>query len=157
MEGFVDSHILSVMYMYEVADILFLIKSVRNLTSSFKINNYITFYAGLSRLAKAHKLQHSYMVLTTSPDMYSYLNRIPQLWNSLPMINLKTTLLTQSKNKLIFLYVYKNQALQVLYLKPAPCLKLHKLSWIINLTKSAKIWYQQNQQPYGTIQNHTTQ
>ena len=46
---FVDSLILPVMYMYEIADIytvLNKLKSVRNLTSSFNINNYITFYTG---------------------------------------------------------------------------------------------------------------
>ena len=34
------------MYTYEIADILFLIKSIRNPASSFNINNYITFYTG---------------------------------------------------------------------------------------------------------------
>ena len=37
------------------------------------------------------------MVLTTSPDMHSYFNRIPQLWNSLPMINLKYSIDTIKK------------------------------------------------------------
>ena len=42
--------------MLEIADILFLIKSLRNPTSSFNINNYITFHTASSQLAKAHKL-----------------------------------------------------------------------------------------------------
>ena len=68
------------MYTYEIADILFLIKSIRNPTSiAYNINNYITFYtqSGSSRLAKAHKLQHSYGVNNTS--RHSYFNRFPHL------------------------------------------------------------------------------
>ena len=41
-------NILPLMYTYEIADILFLIKSIRNPTNSFNINNYITFYTGSS-------------------------------------------------------------------------------------------------------------
>ena len=70
----------------KIADILFLIKSIRNPTNSFNINNYITFYTGSSRLAKAHKLQHSYGANNIS--RHSYFNRIPRLWNALPVINL---------------------------------------------------------------------
>ena len=55
------------MYTYEIADILFFIKSTRNSTSSF---NYITFYTGSSQLAKEHKSQIP-MVLTTTPDIHT--------------------------------------------------------------------------------------
>ena len=77
---------LSKMYTYEIADILFLIKSLRNPTSSFNINNYITFFTGSSWLAKSHKLQHSYNSNNTS--RHSYFNRISCLWNALAVINL---------------------------------------------------------------------
>ena len=40
------------MYMYEIADILFLIKSLGNPTSSFNISNYITFYTGSLLIAR---------------------------------------------------------------------------------------------------------
>ena len=73
------------MYTYEIADILFLIKSLRNTTSSFNIN-YITFFTGSSRLAKSHKLHHSYN--SNNIPRHSYFNRICRLWNALPVINL---------------------------------------------------------------------
>ena len=82
----IGSDHLSKMYTYEIADILFLIKSLRNPTSSFNINNYITFFTGSSRLAKSHKLQHSYN--SNNISRHSYFNRICHLWNALPVINL---------------------------------------------------------------------
>ena len=91
----VNLNILTLMYAYEIADILFLIKSIRNLTSSFNMNNYITFYTGSSRLAKALKLQHSYGANNTS--RHSYFNRIPHLWNALPVINLNLSINTIKK------------------------------------------------------------
>jgi len=79
---------LPLMYIYEIADILFLIKSLKNPTSSFNINNYIwgTFFTDPSRLAKSHKLQHSYN--SNNISRHSYFNRICCLWNTLPVINL---------------------------------------------------------------------
>ena len=80
------------MHTYEITDILFLIKPIRNPTSSFNINDYITFYTGSSRLAKALKLQHSYGANNTS--RHSYFNRIPHLWNALLVINLNLSINT---------------------------------------------------------------
>ena len=53
------------MYTYEIADILFLIKSIRNPTNSININNYITFYTDSSKCTNYNIL----MVLTASPDI----------------------------------------------------------------------------------------
>ena len=54
---------------HEIAGI-FLIKSIRNPTSSFNINNYITFYTGSPQLAKALKLQH-FSEQTIPPDIHT--------------------------------------------------------------------------------------
>ena len=95
------------MYTYEIADILFLIKSIRNPTSiaSFNIYNYISFYTGSSQLAKAHKLQHSYGANNIS--RHSYFNRIPRLWNTLPVVNLNLSIDTIKKRlRRTFLFDY---------------------------------------------------
>ena len=94
-------NILPLMYTYEIADTLLLIKSIRNHSSSFNINNYITFYTGSSRLAKAHKLQHSYGANNTS--RHSYFNRIPYLWNALKVINLNLSITTIKNNSGFFI------------------------------------------------------
>ena len=93
---------LPLMYTYEIANILFFIKSIRNPTSSFNINNYITFYTGSSRFAKAHKLQYSYVANNIS--RHSYFNRIPQLWNALPVINLNYSIDTINKQLRTYLF-----------------------------------------------------
>ena len=90
------------MYTYEIADILFLIKFIRNPTSSFNINNYITFYTGSSRLAKAHKLQHSHGANNISRHLY--FNRIAWLWNALPVINLNYSTNTIKKQLRTYLF-----------------------------------------------------
>ena len=95
-------NILPLMYTYEIANILFLIKSIRNPTNSFNINNYITFYTGSSRLAKAHKLQHSYSANNIS--RHSYFNRISRLWNALPVINLNLSIDIIKKRLRSFLF-----------------------------------------------------
>ena len=82
----INLNLLPLMYTHEIADILFFIKSIRNSTSSFNINNYITFYTGSLRLAKVHKLQHSYGANNIS--RHSYFNGITWLWSALPVINL---------------------------------------------------------------------
>ena len=85
------------MYTYEIADILFLIKSIRNPSSSF---NIITFYTGSSRLAKAHKLQH--LMVQKNTSRHSYFNRIPCLWNALSVINLNLSIITIKNNSGLF-------------------------------------------------------
>ena len=92
------------MYTYEIADKLFLIKSIRNPTSSININNYITFYTDSSQLAKVHKLQHSYGANNITRDLY--LNRIPCLWNVLPVINFNYSIDTIIKQLWSFLFNY---------------------------------------------------
>ena len=82
------------MYTYEIADILFLIKSIRNPTSSININNYITFYTDSSQLAKVHKLQYSYGANNITRDLY--LNRI--LCGMCYQWLISTTVSKQSKN-----------------------------------------------------------
>ena len=82
--------ILPLMYQYEIADILFLIKSLKCPTNSFNINNHITFFTGSSRLAIAHKIRHTFS--SNNSNRHSYFNRIPRLWNALPVINLNQSM-----------------------------------------------------------------
>ena len=43
-----------------------------------------------AKAVKAHKLQHSFVANNTS--RHSYFNRIPHLWNALPVINLNPSI-----------------------------------------------------------------
>ena len=80
-----------------MADILFLIKPITNPISSFKINNYISFYTVSPPLAKAHKINYNIpMVLTTSLDIHTLTEFL--LSRTCYQLLTPATLLAQSKN-----------------------------------------------------------
>ena len=58
--------------------------------------------------------------------------------------------------KQVDIFISKNQALQILYLKHYALVKVHKLSWIRKSTKSTKVWYQHTVQ-YKILQHNKTQ
>ena len=55
----VKLYLLSLMYLFELYDIIFVIKSLKNPTIPFNIYNYIQFHSSSSRLSHANKLQGS--------------------------------------------------------------------------------------------------
>ena len=77
------------MYIFELADIMFFIKSVKCPTDKFNILDYIEFNTGPTRSAK-QKLKHKQA--NTNLVMNSYFYRLPRLWNSLPVIDLSCSL-----------------------------------------------------------------
>ena len=90
------------MYHYKTSDILFYIKYVRNPTESFNINSYISFFSGTTRLVKAHKLKHT--LFLNNSTRHSYFNRIPRLWNALPVINCELQMVTIKKQLKAFMF-----------------------------------------------------
>ena len=77
------------MYIYEIADILFFIKYIKNPSDKFDILNYTNFTTGSTRSAGTKlypKIDH------INPIMNSYFYRLPRLWNSLPIIDLSQSL-----------------------------------------------------------------
>ena len=79
-------HILPFMYTLDLNDIMFFIKNLNNRHDGFDIKSYISFVTGNTRLATSNKLQHN-----RSTDMMAnnfYFNRLPRLWNALPIIDI---------------------------------------------------------------------
>ena len=75
------------MYIYELSDLMFLIKSLNTPTDNFDIRNYISPLTPAALDLEAHlKLLHPRTVSTT--HHHFYFNRIVRLWNHLPVINL---------------------------------------------------------------------
>ena len=74
------------MYIFEISDMLFFIKNLKNPMNNFKINTYISFSAGNTRSygVKLRWLQ----CIFTNKKCHFYFNRIGHLWNSLPIIDL---------------------------------------------------------------------
>ena len=89
-------NLLPLMYIFELLDILFFIKSFKSPNSSFNISHYITFNNTSTR-SGGKKLIH-----TTSNNLIqanSYFCRISRLLNALPIIDLACSP-TTLKNKL---------------------------------------------------------
>ena len=68
-----------------IADIMFLIKSMRSPTDHFNIYNFVEFSSRPTRSCSNFKLKHS--ISRTKMEGNFYFNRIPRLWNSLPTLD----------------------------------------------------------------------
>ena len=80
---------LPLMYILEIADIVFFIKSINNPSEKFNILDFVDFSAGSSRSANM-KLHHK--TARTNITMNSYFYCLSRLWNHLPIIDLSRPL-----------------------------------------------------------------
>ena len=81
--------LLPLMYIYDLADIMFFIKSMKLLSEKFNIFDHVKFTSGPTRSAGL-KLRHN--IASTNSVMNSYFYRIPRLWNSIPITDLSYSL-----------------------------------------------------------------
>ena len=88
----VSLRLLPLMMLFELNDIIFFVKSLNCITSSFNILNYVSFCEHGTRSSTYHKLKQS--VSCTNKTKHFYFNRLPHLWNSLPTIDLNQPLPT---------------------------------------------------------------
>ena len=65
--------------------IMFFIRNLKHPHEGFNINNYISFASGDTRASANYKLQHNRSSTNTMNNFY--FNRLPRLWNALPVIN----------------------------------------------------------------------
>ena len=92
--------ILPLMYYFELSDLIFFVKSIKDPSSHFNINDFISFSDSNTRSSKHLKLKHNKLTnSSTNSHRHFFFNRIPRLWNSLPPINLDSS--TQSIKSLI--------------------------------------------------------
>ena len=81
-----DLHILPLMYIYEINDIMFFVKSYKKPLPHFDIRDFITFSTQSTRSASFLKLVH---LRSQISDVYHfYFARLVRLWNSLPAIDI---------------------------------------------------------------------
>ena len=83
-------HILPLMYHLELNDLMFFIKSLKFPTDHFNINNFISFSTSNTRSATHNKLNHTKSA--TNSHRHFYFNRLPRLWNSIPPIDLNSSI-----------------------------------------------------------------
>ena len=80
------------MYLFELQDILFAVKSIKTPTDQFSITNYIEFSSSNTRSGATNKLIHRRHLNNTS--RHSYFHRLPSLWNAMPIIDLNLSFAT---------------------------------------------------------------
>ena len=78
--------LLPLMHWLEIQDLLFLVRCFKEPTDNFDITSYVSFSTASTRSCDSHKLHHKYS--RTSTTRHFYFNRIVQLWNSFPPIDL---------------------------------------------------------------------
>ena len=85
-------NLLPLMYYFEIADIMFMVNSLKNPTDRFNILNYVQIQTSNTRSSDKLTLQH--VRCCTNQQHHFYFNRIPRLWNKLPSIDLDSTVET---------------------------------------------------------------
>ena len=83
-------NMLPLMMQFELSDIMFFIKSLKEPSDSFDILKYVTFCSGRTRSATFLKLKLP--SVRTNLERHFYFNRLPRLWNSLPPISIVISL-----------------------------------------------------------------
>ena len=74
------------MYIFDLYDILFFVKSIQNPSGSFNIMNYVNFCQHSTRSSTTNKLKH--VLSSTNKQSNFYFNRLPRLYNALPVLDL---------------------------------------------------------------------
>ena len=90
------------MLLYEYYDIIFFFKFLKSPSSSFNINNYVSFASSSTRSSANSKLLHTKS--TTNSSRHFYFNRLTHLWNSLPVLSLEQSLKSFKQNLKIILW-----------------------------------------------------
>ena len=93
----IHTQLLPLTYILDLSDVMFFIKSLKNYHDGFNITNYIKFVTGNTRSALSNKLQQTKSTNNTLNNFY--FNRLPRIWNTLPIIDIHEHP-TRIKNKL---------------------------------------------------------
>ena len=82
----VSLSLLPLMMIFEIKDIIFFIKCLKQPSKWFNILDFVTFCSGHTRSSTYFKLRHSFSRKNYIRHFYFY--RLPRLWNSLPYIDI---------------------------------------------------------------------
>jgi len=122
------------MYLYELNDLMFLVKSLKIPTDSFNIYHHVHFASNATRSGTSSKLVHTKP--SSLAHQHFFFNRIVRLWNHLPTIDLSlpTNLIKkQLKSFLWNQFINKfNSDLLCLYHVICPCHHCTSLPILVN-------------------------
>ena len=94
------------MYQLELNDLMFFIQSLKHPADHFNIKHFVSFSQSNTRSSTHNKLIH-----TKSPNISSrhfYFNRLPRLWNSLPPIDLDSSLNSIKSTLIVYFWSHFN-------------------------------------------------
>jgi len=77
------------MYIFELQDILFAIKSIKSPTNQFNISNFITYNSTNARSGACNKLLIPPHLNNVA--RHSYFHYLPSLWNAVSIMDLNTS------------------------------------------------------------------
>ena len=88
--------LLPLMYTFDLSDVMFFIKSYKSPHAGFDITKYISFATGNTQHATHYKLNQTRF--SDNITKIFYFNRLPRIWNHLPVIDLDLNVLTIKQN-----------------------------------------------------------
>ena len=86
----VKLNLFPLMLLFELYDLTFFFKCLKFPSSAFDVTKFVTFSSSSTRSSTNHKLIHSKS--STNLSRHFYFNRLPRLWNSLPVFSLDQSL-----------------------------------------------------------------
>ena len=89
-ERLISLNLLSLMYQYELSDLLFFIKCIKSPDPSFPVFNFVSFSCGNTRSSTFSKLTHRFRPYRSS--QHTFFCRIVRLWNCLLPLDLSLSL-----------------------------------------------------------------
>ena len=98
-------NLLPLMYVFEITDIIFQVKSFKFPSASFNINNYVSFSTSTTTRSSGVKLIHNSS--STNKQRNHYFIRICRLWNAIPIINLNLSVSIIKKHLKVFFWNHK--------------------------------------------------
>ena len=90
-ERLMNSNLLPLMMEFEIRNNNFFLKCVKTNIAHFNIGDFLTFSSTKIRSSTYFKLRHS---KSNNIQSNEFFNRIPRLWNSLPLIDIKLSIIT---------------------------------------------------------------
>ena len=98
----VELQILPLMMEFELNDIMFFIRCLKEPTDAFRMSSFVSFCSRSTRSSSHLKLRHTFS--RTNTTSHFYFNRIPRLWNSFPAIDLDLSISSIKKRLHQFLW-----------------------------------------------------
>ena len=91
-----ELQLLPLMMIFEINDILFFVKQLKTPSEHFNVLTLVSFCSGQTRSATHFKMKIPSTNTNSSRNMY--FNRLPRLWNALPLINTNKSIFTIRKD-----------------------------------------------------------